>query len=74
MEKTLFGMGHKEIRLYIDVTNEGSAEVAKKGGYQLSDCTNYYFKTLNMYRDNYQCICRHENVIKRQESQYEFLR
>lgn len=74
MEKTLFGMGHKEIRLYIDAINLRSAAVAQKAGYQLSYCTNYYFKTLNMYRDNYRKICRHKDVVEYKKYQNEFLR
>lgn len=65
MEQALFRMGHKSIRLCIDATNYCSSKVAQKNGYQLSSCTNYYFKTWQMYCHNYRKICQHKNMIKR---------
>ncbi len=64
MERALFGTGHQEIRLYIDATNWRSADVAGRCGYQLSECTHYYFKTRQMYRENTIPICRHDTYPK----------
>ena len=64
MERTLFVAGHKEIRLYIDAANWRSADVAGRCGYQLSESSNYYFKTRQMYCENYTSVCRHNNYSK----------
>ena len=64
MERALFRAGHQEIRLYIDAANRRSADVAGRCGYQLSENTNYYFKTRQMYCENTIPICRHDTYPK----------
>ena len=75
MEYILFAAKHQEIRLYIDVTNLRSADVAMRAGYQLSEDTNYYFKTYQMYCENYKSLCRQMPYSKRYfEKNKEFFR
>lgn len=65
MENLLFKAGHNEIRLYIDAANWRSAKVADNNEYQISECTNYYFKTKQKWWNNCKSVCRQDIFLHR---------